>query len=150
MKQAILGQNLVLASDNQMATELTPPIEIVSIEGIVTARQKVRKLAGEIGFGIVDQTRIATAVSELARNIYNYAAKGMVTIFVLEGDRKGIQVICEDNGPGISDIDLAMTNGYSTSKSLGLGLPGAKRLVDEFQIESEVGKGTRITITKWL
>jgi len=133
-----------------METKSIPPIEITSVEGIIAVRQKVRELASKMGFGTVEQTRIATAVSELARNIYQFAGKGMVTIFSLEGDRKGIQIVCEDDGPGIADIELAMTDGYSTTKSLGLGLPGAKRLMDEFLIESEPGKGTKVTITKWL
>jgi len=133
-----------------MKAELIPPIKITSMEGKVTAREKVRELSREMGFGIVDQTRIATAISELARNIHQYAGKGIVTIFKLEGERKGIQVVCEDDGPGIEDIELAMTDGYSTIKSLGLGLPGARRLMDEFQIESGPGKGTKVTITKWL
>jgi len=125
-------------------------VEIVSEEGVVVARQKVRELSGNMGFGSVDQARITTAVSELARNIFQFAGKGTVTIFCLEGDRKGIQIVCEDDGPGIADIELMMTDGYSTMKSLGLGLPGAKRLMDEFQIESEPGKGAKVTITKWL
>jgi len=133
-----------------MEDKSIPAIEITSVEGIVAIRQKVRELASDMGFGAVDQTRIATAVSELGRNIYQFAGKGTVTISTLEGDRKGIQIVCEDDGPGIADVELAMTDGYSTVKSLGLGLPGAKRLVDEFQIESEPGKGTRVTITKWL
>jgi len=133
-----------------MEAKAIPHIEITSVEGIVAARQKVRELASNMGFSTVDQTRIATAVSELARNIYQFAGKGRVTIFSLEGDRKGMKLVCEDDGPGIADIELAMTDGYSTSKSLGLGLPGARRLMDEFQIESEPGKGTKVTITKWL
>lgn len=133
-----------------MEAKSISPIEIDSEEGIVASRQRVRELASNMGFGTVDQTRIATAVSELARNIYQYAGKGKVTISSLEGKRKGIRIVCEDNGPGIADIGLAMTDGYSTVKSLGLGLPGVKRLMDEFQIESEPGKGTTVTITKWL
>ena len=125
-------------------------IEIDSEEGIVAVRQKARELASNMGFGTVDQTRIATAISELTRNIYQFAGKGKTTISSLEGNRKGIRIVCEDDGPGIADIELAMTDGYSTVKSLGLGLPGAKRLMDEFQIESEPGKGTKVTITKWL
>jgi len=127
-----------------------PSIEIVSEETIVDARIKARELARGMGFGIVDQTRIATAVSELARNIYNYAGKGMITIFSLDAGRKGLRIVFEDAGPGIADIELAMTDGYSINKSLGLGLPGSKRLVDDFEIESEPGKGTKVTITKWL
>ena len=133
-----------------MEPKSIPTIEIASEEGIIVARQKVRELASNMGFRIVDQTRIATAVSELARNIQRFAGKGVVTIFSIQGDRKGIKIVCEDDGPGIADIEMAMTDGYSTTKSLGLGLPGAKRLMDEFQIESEVGKGTKVTITKWL
>ena len=123
---------------------------IASEEQIIAVRQKAREIAGTIGFGTVDQTRITTAVSELARNIYHFAGKGTVIIFSLEGDQKGIKIICQDDGPGIADIKLAMTDGYSTGKSLGLGLPGTKRLMDEFQIESESDKGTKITVTKWL
>lgn len=133
-----------------MKPKSIPPIEIVSSEGIVAARQKVRELATNMGFSAVDQTRIATAVSELARNIFIFAGKGTIAIFALQGDRKGVQILCEDDGPGIADIELAMSDGYSTAKSLGLGLPGARRLMDEFRIESEPGKGTRVTITKWL
>lgn len=134
-----------------MKDKSIPSIEIASEEGIVVARQKVRELARIIGFGIVDQTRIATAVSELARNIRIFAGKGTVTIFnIQEKERKGIKIVCEDNGPGITDIELAMTDGYSTVKSLGLGLPGAKRLMDEFNIKSIIGKGTKVIITKWL
>jgi len=126
------------------------PIEITSSEGIIIARQKVRELAINVGFGTVDQTRIATAVSELARNIHQFAGKGTVTIFSLKGERKGIKIVCQDNGPGIADIELALSDGYSTMKSLGLGLPGTRRLMDEFEIESKPGKGTRVSITKWL
>ncbi len=133
-----------------MKPESIPSVEIVSSEGIVVARQKVRELAVNMGFSAVDQTRIATAVSELARNILVFAGKGKVAIFALQGDRKGIQIVCEDDGPGIADIELAMADGYSTVKSLGLGLPGARRLMDEFQLESEPGNGTRVTVTKWL
>ncbi len=116
----------------------------------MVARQKVRELAVNMAFSAVDQTRIATAVSELARNSLVFAGEGTVTIYALQGDRKGIQIVCEDDGPGIADIELAMADGYSTVKSLGLGLPGTRRLMDEFQLESEPGRGTRVTITKWL
>lgn len=133
-----------------MKPETISLIEIVSEEGVITARQKVRELAINMGFSTVDQTRIATAVSELARNVKQFAGNGRVTIFSLQGDRKGIQIVCEDDGPGIADIELAMTDGYSTVRSLGLGLPGTRRLMDEFQLESEPGKGTRVTIVKWL
>jgi len=133
-----------------MEAKSMPSVEIVSEERIVVSRQKARELARNIGFGTVDQTRVATAVSELARNIYRFAGKGTVAIFSIQRDREGIRIVCKDDGPGIADIELAMTDGYSTVKSLGLGLPGARRLMDEFEIESEPGKGTKITITKWL
>lgn len=125
-------------------------VKISSAEDVIRARQAVRELAREMGFGAVDQTRLTTAVSELARNIYQYATSGIVTLFALKEDHKAIKVVCEDWGPGIPDIELAMSNGFSTRGSLGLGLPGSKRLVDDFEITSEPGKGTRVTITKWL
>ena len=118
---------------------------------IVTARVEGRNLAKELGFGTIDQARIATAISELARNVVLYAPEGMITIVVIDaGGRRGLEVVCEDNGPGIEDIELAMQDGYSTSGGFGKGLPGAKRLMDEFEIESIPGKGTRVVIRKWL
>lgn len=117
---------------------------------IVWVRQMARSKAQELGFGIVDQTRITTAVSELVRNIVKYAVRGMMELeAVRNGTRTGLRIIVKDDGPGIPDLNLAMKEGYSSSGSLGHGLPGAKRLVDEFDIWSEVGKGTRVTITKW-
>jgi len=118
---------------------------------IVSARVEARDMAKAVGFGTIDQARIATAISELTRNIVLYAGEGKVILRVTErGVRRGIEVICEDNGPGIEDVNLVMQDGYSTSRGLGMGLPGAKRLMDEFEIESEVGEGTRITVRKWL
>ena len=118
---------------------------------IVTARVEGRELAKELGFGIIDQARIATAISELTRNIVQYAEMGEAVIRSVEiGGRVGIEIICKDEGPGIPDIDLAMQDGYSTSKSLGMGMSGAKRLMDEFEIESEIGIGTTVTVRKWL
>lgn len=126
----------------------------VSIEhemDIVTARQKGRELAFAIGFSSTDQTIIALAISEIARNIVTYADRGRMTISRIDdGPRKGIGITATDEGPGILDIELAMRDGYSTGKSLGVGLPGARRVVDEFEITSEVGKGTSITMKKWL
>lgn len=133
-----------------MMNKVTAPIEISSTEGIVAAREKARDLARELGFRVFDQTRIATAVSELARNIYQFAGEGHVILCEVQGSRRGLRIVFEDNGPGINDVEMALRNGYSTAGSLGLGLPGAKRLSDEFEIESELGKGTKITITKWL
>jgi len=118
---------------------------------IVSARVEGRDLAKALGFGTIDQARIATAISELARNIVLYAGEGTVTIRVVEqGMRKGVEVICEDHGPGIEDVSLVMRDGYSTSRGLGMGLPGAKRLVDEFEIQSQIGIGTKVVVRKWL
>lgn len=117
---------------------------------IVAARQKGREIAKDIGFGTVDQARITTAISELARNIYLYAGEGQICFEVVESlDHKGIIVKAVDSGPGIKDISLVMEDGFSTSGGLGAGLPGVKRLMDDFDIESEVGKGTKIVTTKW-
>ena len=118
---------------------------------IITARQRGRAMAAELGFSGTDQALIATAISELARNVIEYAKKGEVLLSVAEqGKRRGIKVIVRDRGPGIADVQQAMQDHFSTGKSLGLGLPGSKRLMDEFDIASEVGKGTTITVKKWL
>lgn len=118
---------------------------------IVGARQLGRDIARKIGFGTVDQARIATAISELARNIYLYAGTGKVCFEALEEiDRKGIAIIAIDNGPGIEDLSQVMEDGFSTSGGLGAGLPGVKRLMDEFDIHSEENNGTEIKVVKWL
>lgn len=118
---------------------------------IVGARQLGRKYAQDIGFGIVDQARIATAISELARNIYLYANNGQICFKVLDTiDRKGISITARDTGPGIKDISVVMQDGFTTSGGLGAGLPGVKRLMDVFNIESEIDKGTTITAIKWV
>jgi serine/threonine-protein kinase RsbT len=117
---------------------------------IVTARQKGRDLAAAAGFAGSDLTIIATAISELARNIVLYAQTGEIVLDVIEGSgRRGILVVARDEGPGIADIEQAMRDGFSTGNSLGLGLPGARRLMDEFEIVSELGKGTTVTMRKW-
>jgi len=117
---------------------------------IVSARSVGKQMAVELGLGIVDQSRIATAVSELARNIVLYAGGGVITFQRLsDGGRSGLEIRATDSGPGIADIELAMQDGYTSGNGLGVGLPGTKRLMDEFEIESEVGKGTRVTIRKW-
>lgn len=118
---------------------------------IVRARQTARQLARELGFGSTDQAKIATAVSELARNIVVYAKKGeIVCRVVVHSQRKGIEIIARDEGPGILNIQLALTDGHTTSNSLGIGLPGAKRLMGEMHIESVSGKGTSIMTRKWI
>jgi len=125
-------------------------IAIRSEVDIVTDRQKGRAMAVASDIAATDATLIATAISELARNIVLYANEGEVVLQLLENNgRRGIKIVAGDNGPGIADIELAMQLGYSTSGSLGLGLPGVKRLMDEFEIASEVGKGTRVTVVKW-
>ncbi len=126
-------------------------VPIESDSDIVVARQQGRAIGHEIGFGPGDLAMIATAISELARNIVTYAARGEVGVRVLtEGSRRGILVVCRDQGPGIRDIPQAMRDGVSTSGGLGLGLPGVKRLMDEFEIDSAPGQGTRVTIRKWM
>jgi serine/threonine-protein kinase RsbT len=117
---------------------------------IVTARQIGRELASKAGFSGSDLALIATAISEVARNIVEYAKHGEIRLSVANrGGRSGIEVVAHDEGPGIPDIDQAMRDGFSTGKSLGLGLPGARRLMDEFEIASEVGRGTTVTMRKW-
>lgn len=123
---------------------------INSDQDIVTARQKGRALAADLGFSSTDSILIATAISELARNIVSYARKGEITLKAIHGSsRHGILVVASDNGPGIPDVLQAMRDGFSTSGSLGLGLPGVRRLVDEFQIASQPGRGTTVTVKKW-
>ena len=125
-------------------------VAINSDQDIVSARQKGRLMASEIGFSSGDATLIATAISELARNIVSYARKGEITIKIVNGlNRQGIAVIATDDGPGIPDIRQALRDGFSTSGSLGLGLPGVRRLMDEFEITSQPGKGTMVAVKKW-
>lgn len=126
-------------------------VAINSAADIVTARQKGRTLALELGFDGSDLTLIATAISEVARNIVNHAKAGEIILGMTNhGGRHGILIVARDEGPGIKDITKAMQYGYSTNKGLGVGLPGAKWLMDEFDIESKVGKGTTVTMKKWL
>ena len=127
--------------------------EIHSAVDIVTARQRGRALAMELGFNGADVTLIAAAISEVARNIVDHAKQGEIVMCSLNssanGGKKGIQIIARDEGPGIRDVAQAMQYGYSTRKGLGVGLPGAKWLMDEFDIASELGRGTTITMKKW-
>jgi serine/threonine-protein kinase RsbT len=117
---------------------------------VVTARQRARVLVSGLRFSISELTLIATAISEVARNIVTYAGRGEIVLRIVQrGPRRGLLVIARDQGPGIADIPRAMEDGYSTSRSLGLGLPGSKRLMDEFELASELGKGTEVTMTKW-
>ena len=119
-------------------------------EDVVAARQLVRELAVLVGLSLVDQTKIVTAASELARNVLQYGGGGTLTASALNDDnRRGLRLIFEDQGPGIADIQLAMKDGYTSGGGLGLGLGGAKRLSNEFEIESTPGAGTRVTIARW-
>jgi serine/threonine-protein kinase RsbT len=125
-------------------------ISIASDRDIVTARQEGRRLASTLNFSSSDLTVIAVAISEVARNILSYAGTGEVGLEVIEkSSRRGIKIVATDQGPGIEDIGLALEDGFSTSGSLGLGLPGVRRLMDEFEIRSEVGRGTTVTLRKW-
>jgi RNA polymerase sigma factor (sigma-70 family) len=124
-------------------------IPIGSDGDIVAARQAARELASRLGFGPTDLTLIATAVSEMARNIVRFAGSGEVVVELLDQPRRGVQVVARDTGPGIVDVEQALRDGYSTYHGLGLGLPGARRLMDEFAVVSEVGRGTTVTMTKW-
>jgi serine/threonine-protein kinase RsbT len=125
-------------------------LQIDSGEKLVAVRQAVRAKAEELRFSLVDQTRIITAASELARNTLQYGGGGSVAIEIVEnGTRRGLRLTFKDQGPGIPDLELAMKDGYTTGGGLGLGLSGSKRLVNEFTILSKVGEGTEVSITKW-
>jgi serine/threonine-protein kinase RsbT len=117
---------------------------------IVVARNTVRRLAADLGFRTLDQSRLATVTSELSRNIVKYGSGGILIAQPTdEGGRSGLRLIFEDKGKGIPNIEAAMRDGFSTGGGLGKGLPGSKRLVDEFKIESEAGRGTRVTVVRW-
>jgi serine/threonine-protein kinase RsbT len=119
-------------------------------ENVISVRREVRSLALQIGLGLVDQTKIVTAASELARNAIVYGGGGQATLeTVQDGARRGLRLTFTDSGPGIPDVEKAMQDGFTTGKGLGLGLGGAKRLSNEFSIDSRAGAGTRVTITRW-
>jgi serine/threonine-protein kinase RsbT len=125
-------------------------VAIRSDQDIVGARQKGRTIAAELGFSSADATLIATAISELARNIVSYARRGEIKLRTIQNSvRQGIMVIASDQGPGILDVAQALRDGFSTSGSLGLGLPGVRRLMDEFEIASKPGQGTTVMVKKW-
>lgn len=128
----------------------TETLPIQASSDVVLVRQAVRTLASEIGLTLVDQTKIVTAASELARNTLDHGKGGQVRVELVKNDvRSGLRLVFEDTGPGIKDIALAMTDGYTTGGGLGLGLSGSKRLVHDFDIDSKPGEGTRITIVRW-
>jgi serine/threonine-protein kinase RsbT len=125
-------------------------VTISADEDVVRVRQLVRAVAVAVKLSLVDQTKLVTAASELARNTLVYGGGGSAEVDVLDGGRRrGIRIVFADDGPGIADLDLALTDGYTTGSGLGLGLSGARRLVDEFDIDTATGQGTRVTVTKW-
>ena len=134
-----------------MPAESATVIAIESDSDVVTARQRARELAAELELSSTDQTLLATAISEVARNITTYARRGQVTVAIVEDGqgRRGIRVVASDQGPGIADVERAMQDGYTTGGGLGLGLPGARRLVDDFALDSAPGRGTTVTLVKW-
>jgi serine/threonine-protein kinase RsbT len=133
-----------------MIVSKTSSLAIGSSTDIVLVRQEVRKWAQELGFSLVDQTKMITAASELARNSLDYGGGGIVRFeSIQDGIKRGLRLTFEDHGPGIPDVELALTDGYTTGKGMGLGLGGAKRLVNVFEITSRTGEGTRVAITRW-
>jgi serine/threonine-protein kinase RsbT len=134
-----------------LAPDSAERIAIESDADVVAARQRARALAVGLEMPSTDQTLLATAISEIARNITTYAQRGEVLIDVIrdESGRRGVRVIARDDGPGIEDLERALTDGYTTGGGLGLGLPGARRLVDEFEIQTAPGEGTTVTLIKW-
>ena len=133
-----------------MAVTRTESLSLRAEQDVVLARQAVRKLTQELKFSLVDQTKMVTAASELARNTVIYGGGGVMKCELLvDGARNGLRLTFEDQGPGIPDLSLALKDGWTSGGGLGMGLSGAKRLVNEFDIASEVGKGTRVTIARW-
>jgi serine/threonine-protein kinase RsbT len=125
-------------------------VQLRSDSDVVRTRQAVRAMCADLGFSLVDQTKMVTATSELARNTITHGRGGTAVLEILEdGKRSGVRIVFEDAGPGISDVDEAMRDGYTTANGMGLGLGGARRLVNEFAIESEPGRGTRVVIARW-
>ncbi|MEA2281531.1 MAG: serine/threonine-protein kinase RsbT [Solirubrobacteraceae bacterium] len=134
-----------------MPAESAVSIAIESDADVVTARQRAREMAIALDLSSTDQTLLATAISEVARNITTYARRGEVSVGIVRdgAGRRGIRVVASDQGPGIEDVERAMQDGYTTGGGLGLGLPGARRLVDDFALDSEPGRGTTVTLVKW-
>jgi serine/threonine-protein kinase RsbT len=140
-----------IAAGASLAPALTGELPITSEGDIVAARKAIRGAATSLGFGLIDVTRIVTAASELTRNIYQYASSGVMRWRTLsQSGSVGLELVFEDHGPGIADIEKALEPGYTTGRGMGLGLPGAKRLMDEMTIQSTPGSGTRVEIRKWL
>lgn len=132
-----------------MSVVHTETIPVVAEADVVIVRRRVREVSIQVGLSLVDQTKLVTAASELARNTVIYGGGGALQIESLNGPRLGVRLTFVDSGPGIADIDLALRDGFTTGSGLGLGLGGAKRLVNEFDIESAVGRGTKVALTRW-
>lgn len=132
-----------------MSVVHTETISVTAEPDMVAIRRRVRELAAQVGLSLVDQTKLVTAASELARNTLIYGGGGTVELQSLNGPRSGVRLIFVDKGPGIVDIELALRDGYTTGAGLGLGLGGSKRLVNEFEIESKPGEGTKVAVTRW-
>jgi serine/threonine-protein kinase RsbT len=133
-----------------MTTATQSDVRIADESDIVTVRKTVRDAAGQVGFGLTDVTRVVTAASELARNVYHYAGGGVMRWRTLEvSGRAGLELVFVDQGPGIPDVAQALQEGYSTANGMGMGLPGTQRLMDDFEIQSAVGQGTTVTVRKW-
>jgi serine/threonine-protein kinase RsbT len=142
--RAVTGKHLAMINESELIMPIRTEVDVL------IARQHGRELASKLRFSSSELTLIATAISEVARNIVIYAGTGEIVLRIVEqGQRRGLAVLARDRGPGISNVDRAMQDGYSTSHGLGIGLPGSKRLMDEFTVASEVGKGTVVTMTKW-
>jgi len=134
----------------RMTVVKSEQLPLQSSTDVVAARQRVRQIATELRFSLVDQTKLVTAASELARNALDHGGGGQMSIEVVNGlARTGLKLVFEDRGPGIPDIQAALKDGFTTGSGMGLGLGGSKRLVNEFAIESEVGKGTKVTVVRW-
>jgi serine/threonine-protein kinase RsbT len=132
-----------------MAVVSAETVPVQTEPDVVAVRRRVREISSKLGFSLVDQTKVVTAASELARNTIIHGGGGKLQLETLNGPRAGLRLTFEDNGPGIPDIDMALRDGFTTGSGLGLGLGGAKRLASEFAISSQTGQGTRVTITRW-
>ena len=132
-----------------MAVTSSETISVAAESDVVTVRQRVREATSRLGFSLVDQTKMVTAASELARNTLIHGGGGAMDLIMLNGPRLGLRLVFADKGPGIGDISLALRDGFTTGSGLGLGLGGAKRLVNDFAIDSKPGAGTKVTVTRW-
>jgi Anti-sigma regulatory factor (Ser/Thr protein kinase) len=132
-----------------MAVVSSESVPVMAESDVVTVRRRVRETASKLGFSLVDQTKVVTAASELARNTLIHGGGGAMELITLNGPRVGIRLTFQDQGPGIPNLELALRDGFTTGSGLGLGLGGAKRLANEFEVTSNVGQGTKVTITRW-